>query len=286
MLELPPQLQEKLTTSLAIIKRKTPERKTLAIGISLSVFLIFLLILISDDTSSDGKRFTGRKQTIYSPVDGVVVELPFVEGTSVSKGEVLLRFDPAHIRKENSTVRDHLTFFQQNRHNPGTLKQKFKSVFADIFDELAVQRKILVEKENQAVNLYRDASILHSKLKLDMRDPKNRDERGLPNKELAAKEQQASLDIVKMAENLERASLNRAAIDRKIREITADLSQPHGMLYLYLEEKHTSVQNLLRNEYLYASSSAEMGNVFITKGALVKKGDPLYEIFLTDEEFQ
>lgn len=285
MLELPPQLQEKLTTSLAIIKRKTPERKTLIIGVSLCVFIILLLFLVGDDTSSDGRRFTGTKQTIYSPVDGVVVELPFAEGASVKKGEALLRFDPEHIRRENGTIRDYLAFFQQNRHNTGTLKQKFKPVFADIFDGLAVQRKSFVEKENQAVTLYRDASILHSKLKLDMRNPKNKDENDLPKKELVEKEQQASLTIVKLAENLERASLDRAAIDRQIREITADLSQPYGMLYLYLEEQHANVQSLLRNEYLYADSSAEMGDVFIKKGDLVKKGDPLYEVFLTEQVF-
>jgi len=279
MKELPQYIQEKVNNSLAIIKRKSPERKALVIGVALCVFILLLLFLISGETTSISSSLFAKKEVIYSPVDGVVVELPFEEGANVKKGDALLRFDPVHIRRENNIIRGYLGFFQENLHNTGTLKQKFKPLFSSMFDELAVQRKVLMEKESNAMELYKTASLVHSKLQFQMRDSKNQDEEGLPNKDLAEKEKQASIDIVKIREDLERASLKRAAINRKMREITADLNQPHGMLYRHLEKQYAEVQRILRNEYTYATDPAKMGEIFVNIGDYVKKGEPLYEIF-------
>lgn len=279
MKELPKYIQDKVNTSLAIIRRKTPERKVLVIGVALCVFILLLLFLGGGETTNTGSGLFAKKEVIYSPVDGVVVELPLKTGVTAKRGDALLRFDPVHIRRQNSIVRDYLDFFKENIHNTGTLKQKFKPLFSEMFDELAVQRKVLMEKETNARDLYKTASLVHSKLQFQMRDSKNHDEEGLPNKELVEKEMQASIDIVKIREDLEKASLKRAAINRKMREITADLNQPHGMLYRHLEKQYAEVQTLLRNEYTYATSPIQMGRIFVKVGDHVKKGDPLYEVF-------
>ena len=280
MKNLPKQIQDTVNSSLAIIKQKKPERKVIIIGIILCAFILLLLSLVAtDDTSMEERIFGKTPQTIYSPVDGTIVELSVAEGAIINRGDALLRFDPAHIRRQNSIIRDYLDFFKANRHNTGTLKQKFKPIFAEIFDELAMQRKIFSEKEQRAIKLYREASLAHSKLKLQMRNPNNKGKDGLPLEDFVKKEKQASLDIEQMGVNLERASLERADIDRQIRKVTKDLSQPYGMLYLYLEEEFAKVQDLLRNEYLYAPSYAKMGKTLVKVGDHVKKGDPIYEIF-------
>lgn len=278
MRELPYILHDTVNHSLAIIKRKSPEKRTLIIGSVLCALILLLILLIGKKTVSISASIEGVKHTVYSPVAGLVVELFFAEGDIVKKGDAFLRFDPAHIRKQNAIIREYLVFFQRNRHNTGTLKQKFAPLFSEIFGEFAVQRKILIDKEKEAVKLYKEASLLHSRLKLQMRNPKNQDEKGLPKKEFVEKEKQASLDIIGIGKDLERVSLERAGIDIQIRDVTNDLNQSYGILYRYLEEQQNEVQELVRNEYLYAEYSAQIGEIFVEVGESVKKETPLYEI--------
>lgn len=282
MKALPQHIHDTVNNSLATIKRKSPEKKTLIIGTSLCIFILLLICLIDKEITSINASIEGIEHTVYSPVDGLVVELPFAEGTLVEKGDALLRFDPAHIRKQNTIIREYLLFFQQNKHNTGTLKQKFRPLFANIFSELAGQRKLFMEKEKEAIELYKKASLLHSKLQIQMRDPNNHDAQGLPKKEFIKKEEQASLDIVEIGKNLERVSLERAGVDKQIRDVTSDLNQPYGMLYRYLEEQQNEVQALVRHEYLYAEDSAHMGKLFVSTGEYVKKDAPLYEVLPED----
>ncbi len=278
MKELPPTMQNKVNDSLAIIKRKSPERRTLIIGISLCAGILLLLFLVGLETASISARIEGARYIVKSPVDGLVVELPFAEGSRIQNGDALLRFDPSHIREQNSIIRGYLTFFQENRHNSGTLKQKFKPLLGDIFDTLNAERKVLLENETKAQKLYQQGSYAHSRLQLQMRNPANHDEKGLPREDFVAKEKQASLDMKKLEESLQKASLIRATLDKKIRKISADLNSPFGILYRYLEEQHKEVQSLIRNEYLYANTSGKMGKVLVSLGEYVKKDTALYEI--------
>ena len=282
MKELPQHIHAQVNNSLAIIKRKSPEKKMLLLGLILCAFVLLLLYLLTRETASISASIKRASHVVHSPVAGAVVELPFAEGSMVKRGDALLRFDPAHIRKQNIMIREYLTIFQQNRHNTGTLKQKFRPLFDHIFGELGVQYQIFAEKEANAIKHYKTASIAHSKIKLQMRNPQNRDENGLPNKALVEKEKQTALEVATIGAELEKASLERAEVDKKIRLVTDDLNKPHGILYRYLEEQNEEVQKLVRNEYLYAEKLAVMGKIFVKTGEQVEKNTPLYEVLPED----
>lgn len=279
MKALPESIQSKMSQSFSIVTKKGSEKKNVFVGLMVCFFLGLLIYLLSLDTKSIHAYLEGAHVVIVSPVEGTVWELPLAEGAYIRKGEPLLHFDPSYIRAQSATNREQLNFFQQNRHNTGTLKQQFRPLFAHIFDKLALEYKELAKKETDIRVLYQDANTEHVKLKLQLRDPKNKAADGLPNPELVAKEEQAAADILLIEKQLEEASRARADMDAQISKITADLNQPHGMLYRYLEEQNAHVQNLVRNEYLYAPNNGKLGTIFVKQGMLVEKNTPLYEIF-------
>ncbi len=263
----------------AIIKHSGKNKRTIILGLLLCLLLLGLIIFIwSQEVESIEARIEGDREVIYAPVFGKIVEMPKQDGDSLRKGEALLRFDPIFIRRQNNTVREYLAFFQQNRQNPGLLRNKFSNIFAHIFDELAKERKKFVEKEEQSLALYKEKTLEYAKIKVQMRDPSKQSSDGKANAELMAMEQNLSAELDALMLELEKASLARAEIDREIRAVTNDLSEPHGMLYIFLEEEHKKAQKLLKYEYLYSGANGKMGNIFVKVGDIVNEGDALYEI--------
>lgn len=278
MKALPESIQNKVAQSLSIVTKKGTEKKTLLIGLALCLFLGSLLYLVNRETKSIHAHLEGARVLVSSPIEGTVWDLPLKEGSNIRKGEPLLRFDPAYIRQQNASIREYLSFFQANRHNTGTLKQKFRPIFSHIFDELSINYRELVKVETEIKHQFQDANSAHISLQLQMRDPHNKGADGLPNPELVAKEEEAAAHLKILQKNLEDASKARADMDAKISKVTADLNKPHGMLYRFLEEQNEHVQNLIRHEYLYAANNGTLGEVFVKLGDIVEKGTPLYEV--------
>lgn len=278
MKALPQNIQKKVTESFSIVTKKGSEKKLVLAGLGLCIFLCLLLYLLSFETKSIEAHIEGARVVVYSPVEGTVWELPLKEGAMLRKGEPLLRFDPAYVRTQSATIREQLNFFQQNRHNTGTLKQQFRPLFAHIFDKLSAEYKELAKKETDLIAIFQDANTEHIKIKVQMRDPQNKGSDGLPKPEFVEQEEKAAIEIALIEKQVEEASRARADMDAKISKITADLNQPHGMLYRYLEEQSQHVQELVRHEYLYAPSNAILGEIFVKYGDIVQKHTPLYEI--------
>ncbi len=270
---------ERIDDSKAIIVQKPKERKTILLGIILSVCLCFGIFYLMRTVESTSARLLGGKYIVYSPVDGVVFDLPVDPQSAIRVGDALLRFDPSGIRRKNAQVREYMAFFQQNRNNPNMLRQKFQSLFSEIFGSFNQQRQGYIDQEEAALAEYKKKTIEHAKLKVQMRDKRNHDANGLPSAELVAKEKAMRLELETDFANLEKIHQSRASVDAQMRSATHELSQPHGPLYIYLEEQQKKVQKLVEHEYLYAEHVGKVGEFFVKKGDVVKEKDALFEVW-------
>ncbi len=274
MNELPSSDQDRY----AIVKYKKNHTKTIIVGIVICSILSYAIYYLLQGVKSIEARIETNKEIIYSPVAGRVVDLPLPSGSLVEKGEAVLRFDPIHIRRENSMIRDYWAFYQQNRNNPGLLKQKFSPIFAQIFGEYSNQRKYYLDMEKNAIKLYEEKSKEHSRLLVQIRNPKNQNSDGSLNQDLVQQEKIVKHELDQLLLEVEKSALARADIDRQSRQATNDLSQSYGMLHIYLEEEQKRIKKLVQNEYLYSNSNGKMGEIFVNVGDIVAENDLLYEI--------
>lgn len=263
--------------NMAVIKQKMPEKKHLIIGITLCAVLAFLLWLLSQKPESEQAELTKKGEAVYSPVEGIVYEVLIPKGQSVRKGDAVLRFDPAYIRTKTAEIRGYLQLFQENRHNPGTLKQIFKPLLADVFSDISQEVVNLSALEAQKLAELQTLNREQAKIQVAMRSPSKFVD-GRPDPKLVQKEKELGLQIENAEKALENASTARALADKKYRDLTNSLGQANSVLYRYLEEEYNNAQSLQKNEYLYAPFDAVAGISYVSRGSMVQKNQLLMDL--------
>lgn len=274
--ELPAKKED--DTSFAIIRRKNPEAKMFLLGVALCLILGASLYLLSREVVSLEARLEHETKGLFSPIGGRVYEIMVEEGDEVEEGAVILRYDPMYLRRQAALTAEYLEFFRQNRHNPGTLRQKFRPIFGEIFDELSNSTKMLRKQEMSALETIEKLSDAEAAILVVKRDKKNENSKGLPKKEFENKEKAIIAEITKAKKAWEKISLQRASVDAEMREITNNLGEPHGILYRYLEERNQAVQDLIRHEYVYAPYDLMIGKLHVDKGEDVPEDGLLCEV--------
>lgn len=264
-------------TNMAVIKQKMPEKKHMLIGACLCFILAVLLFLLSQTVHSEQAELTKKGEAVYSPVDGIIYEILIPKGQQVRKGDAIIRFDPAYIRTQVASIREYLRLFQENRHNPGTLRQIFKpllgNVFSDITEEIANLSAVETQKLKELQQLNRE----HAKAQVAMRRPSTFID-GKPDPALVQNEKDVVNKIAEAEKALENANTARALADKKYRDLTNSLGQSNSVLYRYLEEEYNKALLRQKNEYLYAPFDAIAGIHYVNKGSAVQKDQILMEL--------
>lgn len=263
--------------NMAVIRQKMPEKKHMLIGISLCLILAVLLYLLTQTVRSEQAELTKRGEAVYSPVDGIIYDVLIPKGQAVRKGDAIIRFDPAYIRTKLAEIRQYLRLFQENRHNPGTLKQIFKPLLADVFSGISEEVVNLSALEAQKLSELQKLNREQAKAQVAMRRPSSFID-GKPDPKLVEQEKAIQNKIAEAEKALENASTARSLADRKYRDLTNSLGQSNSILYRYLEEEYNAALSLQKNEYLYAPFDALAGLHYVGRGSMVQKDQLLMEL--------
>lgn len=263
--------------NMAVIKQKMPEKKHMLIGICLCFILAVLLFLLSQTVRSEQAELTKKGEAVFSPVDGIIYEMLIPKGQQVRKGDAIIRFDPAYIRTQVAAIREYLRLFQENRHNPGTLRQIFKPLLGDVFSGITEEIISLSAIETQKLAELQQLNREHAKAQIAMRRPSAFID-GKPDPALIQKEKDVRNKIAEAEKALENASTARSLADKKYRDLTNSLGQANSILYRYLEEEYNKALLRQKNEYLYAPFDAVAGIHYVGKGSAVQKDQILMDL--------